>query len=95
MIFGGLEDKTHWTLGPWTSDAQFLYFSVEGPQVRHLIFCGGRFARVYDKFIFQHPQQVERFEWVNKNGVRESFSSDERINSAFSEDALELYDPVL
>jgi len=89
MIFN--QENGPWTIGPCTSDAQFLYCLVEGGRVAHLVFCSGTFARLWDETVVTHGRPLDRFEWIGKNGLRHIHSSDEAcqvVHSALESAAL-------
>jgi hypothetical protein len=87
MIFA--EGGQTWTLGPWTSDAGFLYCGLEAGIITHFILCGGSSAKLNGKSVFVHPMKVERLEWAKQAGARQTFCSDDATIQAFSEGVLE------
>ena len=93
MIFGEREGAS-WSLGPWASDADFLYCGVENQHVTHLVFCGGSFVKIQGQGVLTHHRKIERFEWLIQGGVRRIFSSDDTAGHSLSEGPLASGDPV-
>lgn len=83
------ERGQRWHLGPWASDAQFLYcrLASEGVQ-QHWVMCEGSTIEIAGQqaVAFEHP--VARFEWESTGAIRHTFSSDESALSHLSEEAL-------
>jgi hypothetical protein len=50
-----------WTLGPWSSDAEFLYWCAGG-ESRHLIFCRGSFVEFAGESLVTAQQILDRCE---------------------------------
>jgi hypothetical protein len=73
-VFFGQSEK--WHCGPWASDARVLYCEIADGRLNHLIMISGSFAKWQNKEVYVHPTSVERFEWVNRRGRAEIFSSD-------------------
>jgi len=88
MIFADANQRS-WSLGPWGSNAKFLFFSAEHGQVRQLIACKSSFVKLGEKNIFEHPGIIDRFEWRRKDSGEEIFSSDPNAAWSFLPDALE------
>jgi hypothetical protein len=82
MIFAG-PGKQVWTLGPWTTDAKFLYFSFHVGHLSHFIFCGGSEVKLRGKEILRHSRHIERFEWIDRGSTPHIFSSDEEAVRSF------------
>ena len=74
MVFGDQDGS--WRLGPWMSDARFMYsgFSRNGRQ--HLIFCAGSFLEFDGNRIVNFKHQVEWFEWSSTGAAGEFNCSD-------------------
>jgi hypothetical protein len=53
-----------------------LYCEIADGRLNHLIMISGSFAKWQNKEVYVHPTSVERFEWVNRRGRAEIFSSD-------------------
>jgi hypothetical protein len=81
--------RNPWKMGPWESDAGFLYCKVQGNQLVHLILCGGSFATVQGKTLLPPQRKVDRLEWIRRAGGRRVVSSDETTVQSLSEEALE------
>jgi hypothetical protein len=90
MIFA--DDQTSiWTWNGWTSDARFLYFSLESGRVAHLIFCEGHEVKLNGMPVVTHSKRIDRLEW--NRGTGQVFSSDDTVNS-ISTESLESFSPV-
>jgi hypothetical protein len=83
-----------WSLGPWTSDAEFLYCGIEGHRVTHLVLFGGGFAKLRGETVVTLRHAVERFEWISREGVGQVFSSEAAAVQSLSEHLLESCDAV-
>ncbi|MGA9041766.1 MAG: alginate lyase family protein [Terriglobales bacterium] len=83
-----------WSLGPWTSNARFIYCSLEADRIVHFILCNGSFAKLMTESVFTHPQKVDRLEWAKSAGTRQTFCSDDAAIKAFSAVVLESCDSV-
>jgi len=70
-----------WSLGGWSSDAQFLYWSSDRRlEQRLLVLCSGSYAEVAGLRVLASPNSVEYAEVVGAAGKNELFSSDlERV----------------
>jgi hypothetical protein len=82
MIFAG-QDKPSWSLGPWATDARFLYFSFEGRRLSHFVFCHVSEVKLQEKLLVRHPGIIERFEWIGREQTPRTFSSDEEAVRSF------------
>jgi hypothetical protein len=90
MIFA--DDQTSiWSWNGWTSDARFLYFSLQSERVAHLIFGEGREVKLNGMAVVNHSKRIDRFEWNRSTG--QVFSSDTTVNS-ISTEFLESFSPV-
>lgn len=65
-----------WNLGPWESDAWFLYFQVVSDRVLHLVSCGATFFKFNHELLFRNLHAVDRWEWVKQGGAQQIFCSD-------------------
>jgi hypothetical protein len=66
-----------WTLGTWTSDARFLYWSWDREKdQRLLVMCGGSYAESAGQRILTCRRTVDYAEIVSSGSVSEVFSSD-------------------
>jgi hypothetical protein len=86
MIFSDAD--RNWQLGPWTSNAKFLYCRTEGNHVVQLIACGASFLKLGGSWIFKEDRRFERVEWLEQESRARVSSSGDRVDS-FSEKALE------
>jgi len=57
-------DRSPWSFGNWTSDAEFLYRGQEDGQLAHLSCCFGRICQISA----QANREVAYFEWSNRGG---------------------------
>jgi hypothetical protein len=65
-----------WNLGGWSSDAQFLYWSVDRRrEQRLLVLCRGSYAEVGGRRVLASTNSVEYAEIVGSSGGTELFSS--------------------
>jgi len=85
----------NWQLGPWMSDANFLYCCMRDDELEHLVLCGGSFARLAGKAVFTHGENVGWVEWLAQNQAPRVFSSDKSAALGFSQMLLRSYDPAL
>jgi hypothetical protein len=86
MIFADPKAET-WTWNEWTSNAGFLYFSLEAGCVASLIFCEGSEVRFKGSPVMAHSSKLARFEWTRNTG--QTFSSDDSAAHSMSAEALE------
>lgn len=86
MIFSDRDGA--WHLGPWTSDAKFLYCRMEGGRVVQLIACGGTFVRLNGASVIAHDRKIDRFEWLEQRGLTRVSFSDDGAASCFAEEPL-------
>jgi hypothetical protein len=92
MIFAG--EKQSWSLGPWTSDARFLYCRLEDHCVTHFILCDGSFVNLRGQSVFAHHDKVERLEWTKRDGSTQAFCSKDAATKDFSENVLGSCDSI-
>jgi hypothetical protein len=87
MFFAG-EDT--WSLGMWTSDAEFIYCGIRDGEITELVLCNASFATLNGKTIFAHNSKIAQFEWTHAAaGYRVPSSNDGAILS-LSHQALQL-----
>jgi hypothetical protein len=72
FLFGPGEQK--WSLGPWTSDAEFVYFGMNSDGRRELIFCHGSYVEIAGRPIVSCGEVASRCEIVESNGEAAIFS---------------------
>jgi hypothetical protein len=75
-----------WKLGPWTSDANFIYCKLRDGEMMHFILCDGSFAQFAGKAVFAHGRKIERFEWRGLAEGAQVFASDDVAPRSFSRD---------
>jgi hypothetical protein len=88
-------DNGTWRCGPWSSDAAVLYCAVDEGHLAHLVMVSGSFAKWHNRDMVAHHAPVERFEWRNKSGKTEIFSSDRTAAEHTAAMNFEFFDPVL
>jgi hypothetical protein len=66
-----------WTLGPWTSDAEFLYWGGTPGGGRALICCKGTYVEASGKRIIASTRPLLRCEVIVSKGKLDLFSSNE------------------
>jgi len=75
VIFANSEAP--WTLGPWTSDAGFLYWGFDRYRERgSLIFCNGSYVNFGGQPVVSSSQRIERCEIMEENRAMEVYVSD-------------------
>jgi hypothetical protein len=84
-----------WSVGPWSSDAKFLYCCVDTRHLEQLIVCEGSSITLDGKAIFEHSSRVDRLEWADRGGDTRIYSSDETAVSLFSKRTSEMCDTLL
>lgn len=62
-IFLFSDGSCPWTLEPWTSDARFVYLSIEGRALQFAL-CGGSFVGIQGQRLLSCDRQVERCEMI-------------------------------
>jgi hypothetical protein len=92
MIFN--DGENNWTAGRWKSDAKFVYLKVQNQQLNHLILSDGSYLQMNKQFVLQHSQKVDRFEWDNRTGIPQIFTSDNSAEHSFSKDVAASCDSV-
>ncbi len=79
-----------WNLGPWESNAQFLYCGIAPAGRQHWILCGGSYAEIGGHRVVACRQPVDRYEWTSAKGREQLFCSDESAISQSPEETLAL-----
>jgi hypothetical protein len=70
--------KQEWTAGPWTSDAEFVYWGADRQgNDRALIFCNGSYVAMGGRRVVACRRKVERYEATSSGSQMKVFSSDE------------------
>ena len=72
-----------WTVGPLTTDAKFVYFSIEDAKLVDLVLWEGSMLQWGEKKLLDYSRQLEWFEVSTRPGVPQVFSSAPEAASAF------------
>jgi hypothetical protein len=72
-----------WSVGPLTSDAKFVYFSIEDAKLADLVLWKGSMLQLGEKKLLDHSRQLEWFEVSKGRAVPQVFSSAPEAASAF------------
>jgi hypothetical protein len=72
FLFGPGEQR--WSLGPWTSDVEFIYLGLNPDGRRELIFCHGSYVEIGGRPIVSCAAIASRCEIVESNGEATIFS---------------------
>jgi heparinase II/III-like protein len=85
------DERAVWSLGNWTSDARFLYWSCDRERdVKMLVICDGTYAEVNGVRLLASEQAVDYAELISADGRTELRSSNpERVSVAASLDRIE------
>lgn len=88
MHFMFFAERGHsWALGPWASDAQFIYYGVAPARGRrHLVLCEGSYLDVGGRRTIACKRPVGRIEWISTGTTAELFCSDEAALSHLDEE---------
>jgi hypothetical protein len=62
-------DKHPWISGPWSSDAEVLYFRIANERLAHLIVIGGSSVAWHGRPILDAPAPSKYFEWRRHDGI--------------------------
>lgn len=87
MIFAA--GRGSWKLGPWTSDAEFVYCCIRGGELVRFILCDGSYAKLNETPILAHTGTIAHLEWLNQMGTNRIFASDDAATLSFSQGVLE------
>jgi Heparinase II/III-like protein/Heparinase II/III N-terminus len=82
------EHSQGWVLGPWASDAQFLYCGIGPSGKQHWVLCGGSYAEIDRKRVITCRRAVKHCEWVSGDAAGHFSCSEESALCHLSEDAL-------
>jgi hypothetical protein len=88
MIFGRTPSAA-WTLGPWKTDARFLYYRARNRHAEQLICCEGSFLQFQNESLLAHEGVLPWLEYTKGPGSRRILCSDESAAKSFNSDALE------
>jgi hypothetical protein len=86
MIFA--DGREGWKLGPWTSDAEFLYCGIRDGEMAQFILCDGSYAKLNEGSVFTHACKIAHLEWLSQAGISRIFASDDAAIRSFSQDVL-------
>jgi hypothetical protein len=78
-----------WRLGPWTSDAEFVYCGIRDGEIVQFIVCDGSFAKLDEKPVFTHARRIGHLEWLNQAGINRVFASEDAALRSFSQKVIE------
>jgi hypothetical protein len=70
----------NWNLGPWESDADFVYFGIYADRRQHWVICDGSYVEASDCSM-RLKCRVPRFEWLSDGTGRLTYCSDESMLS--------------
>jgi hypothetical protein len=70
-------------VGPLTTDAKFVYFSIEDAKLVDLVLWEGSMLQWGEKKLLDYSRQLEWFEVSTRPGVPQVFSSAPEAASAF------------
>ena len=74
-----------WGLGPWRSDARFLYCGIAGGGRQHWVLCGGSFVEIGGRRLATCQHAVEYCEWIREDVTRLVECPDGSADPQFSE----------
>ena len=75
VVFAG-ERAPSWTVGPWESDARFLYCAAVDHRVTHLIVSRASHVKLGDREVFVRQGKVDQLEWTNRGGEPQLYPAD-------------------
>jgi hypothetical protein len=87
LIFRNPETKD-WKFGDWESDAEFFYYCAEGQRISQIAACRVSFIKYHGEALVSASRPVERFEYRDRDGKRQVFSSDKEFLRSFSDATL-------
>jgi hypothetical protein len=91
LIFRNNEAK-NWNFADWASDADFLYYCAEAQRILHLIACNVTGISYRGEPITSGSRRVERVEYWERDGKRQTSSSHEEALAGFSDTNLASWD---
>ena len=77
-----------WNLGPWESDAQFLYFGAGPDGGQHWVICDGSYVQTGGQPVVALKSRAEHFERVTDGSGSQIFCSDDSALIHFGEASL-------
>ena len=87
MIFAAGGER--WKLGPWTSDAEFVYCRLRDGELVQFILCDGSYAKLNERSVVANAGKIGNLEWLRQPGVNRIFASADATTLSFSPDVLE------
>ena len=82
LVFGPLQKAT-WSFGPWTSDAEFLYFRLKDRKIDRLLCCEGSSVQFHGESLISHGSPLQWLEWTNRDGREQVACSNEVAGRSF------------
>jgi len=62
-------DKQPWIFGPWSSEAELVYYRIENEKLAHLIVIGGSSVAWQGQPLLTAPRPSKFFEWQAQSGT--------------------------
>jgi Heparinase II/III-like protein/Heparinase II/III N-terminus len=87
MIFAA--GRESWELGPWTSDAEFVYCGIRDGELVQFILCGGSYARLNERSVVAHTCKIAHLEWLSQGGTSRIYASEHAATFSFPQDVVE------
>jgi hypothetical protein len=91
LIFRDHEAK-NWNFADWASDADFIYYCAEAHRILHLIACNVTGITYRGEPVISGSRRVERLEYWERDGKRQTSSSDREAMAGFSDTNLGSWD---
>jgi hypothetical protein len=91
LIFRDHEAK-NWNFADWASDADFLYYCAEAQRILHLIACKVTGITYRGEPVISGSRRVERIEYWERDGKRQTSCSDQEALAGFSDTNLASWD---
>jgi hypothetical protein len=77
--------KQAWSCGPWSSDAEVIYYGTKGQRVRQFIVIGGSRVEWEGRPLFAVQEPIEFFEWRQSDGTRNGGPAQLAVTSHFDQ----------
>ena len=74
---------TVWKFGDWESDAEFLYYCAEDHRISQMTLCKASVLKYQGEALISASREGERFEYWEREGKRQTSSSDHEILHSF------------
>jgi hypothetical protein len=81
-----------WNFADWASDADFLYYCAEAHRILHLIACNVTSITYRGEPVISGSRRVERLEYWERDGKRQTSSSDQAALAGLSHTNLASWD---